>query len=114
MSRPGAEASSRRRIDVLVAIASSIGAPGYPPTVREIGKMIGLRSTNGVQAHLDVLLATGLIHCDHMPRSMRMTPAGESGYTTARFSSPRCGMGSPTSTIRSISSYGTSSVVNNR
>jgi repressor LexA len=35
---------------------------GYPPTVREIGREFGIRSTNGVQDHLRALVRKGYIN----------------------------------------------------
>lgn len=37
---------------------------GYPPTIREIGKAVGLRSSSTVHAHLERLEHTGRIRRD--------------------------------------------------
>ncbi|MDH4283253.1 MAG: repressor LexA, partial [Myxococcales bacterium] len=41
-----------RQKAVLEYISDSIHARGYPPTLREIGNHLGIRSTNGVNDHL--------------------------------------------------------------
>ena len=37
---------------------------GYPPSVREIGKAVGLTSTSTVHAHLSALVAKGYLQRD--------------------------------------------------
>ncbi|MCX7995239.1 MAG: hypothetical protein N3A65_05670, partial [candidate division WOR-3 bacterium] len=34
---------------------------GYPPTIREIAKITGLKSTKGVKVHIDNLVKAGLL-----------------------------------------------------
>ena len=47
---------------------------GYPPSVREIGKAVGLKSTSTVQGHLDRLEKKGMIHRDSSrPRTLDLT-----------------------------------------
>src|SRR6202012_1711163 len=44
---------------------------GYPPTVRDIGKAVGLASPSTVHAHLDNLQKLGLVRRDpNKPRAM--------------------------------------------
>ncbi len=64
----GEEIDGRRRVlpterqqQVLDFIRSHTAAHGYPPTMREIGKHMGIRSTNGVNDHLRALERKGLI-----------------------------------------------------
>lgn len=45
----------------MAAIATSIRERGYPPTIREIGAAVGIKSTNGVNDHLDSLERKGMI-----------------------------------------------------
>lgn len=46
---------------------------GYPPTIREIGDAVRLRSTATVSARLDQLEGEGRIRRDqHIPRSVRV------------------------------------------
>jgi len=50
-----------RQQEVLKGIHEIIGETGYPPTVREIGERLGLRSTCTVQRHLEALERKGYI-----------------------------------------------------
>lgn len=53
-------------------------ADGVPPTVREIGAAVGLRSTSSVQANLDALEEKGYISRDPMhKRSIRLSACAE-------------------------------------
>lgn len=55
------EKLTKRQEDSLNFIKSYIVAHGYPPTVREIAKSIGVSSPATVQAHLDCLANKGYI-----------------------------------------------------
>lgn len=50
-----------RQAAIMEAIAKSIRERGYPPTIREIGAAVGIKSTNGVNDHLDSLERKGMI-----------------------------------------------------
>jgi repressor LexA len=66
----------RQRL-VLQAIADSLRTSGYPPTIRELGVTLGIRSTNGVNDHLKALERKGLIERDLVKsRAMSVTAAG--------------------------------------
>ena len=61
--------TQRRIYDFLVERS----ADGIPPSVREIGTAVGLRSTSSVQANLDALEEKGYITRDPMlKRSIRI------------------------------------------
>lgn len=47
--------------EVLEYIAELVRTRGYPPTLDELGKRFGIRSTNGVRAHLRALERKGYI-----------------------------------------------------
>ncbi|MCE5216797.1 transcriptional repressor LexA [bacterium] len=55
--------SSRRR-EILDFIVATTRQRGYPPTVREIGEAVGLKSSSTVHFHLNVLQKMGLIERD--------------------------------------------------
>lgn len=55
--RPITAAQSR----VLDVIRASLQEKGRPPTLREIGTVVGIKSTNGVNDHLRALVRKGLI-----------------------------------------------------
>jgi repressor LexA len=61
---------------VLKYIESSISQRGYPPTLREIGNFMGIRSTNGVNDHLRALERKGYLAREDMKsRALRPTRA---------------------------------------
>ncbi len=47
--------------DILLYIGTFRNENGYPPTVREIGEAVGLRSASSVQMHLTQMEAAGII-----------------------------------------------------
>src|ERR1700678_1241759 len=63
---------------VLDFIRQSISDRGYPPTLREIGARMGIRSTNGVNDHLRALERKGYLTREDMKsRALRpVTPNG--------------------------------------
>ena len=72
---------------VLQYIESSIADRGYPPTLREIGNFMGIRSTNGVNDHLRALERKGyLLREDMKSRALRPTRgSGPVGATLADY-----------------------------
>src|SRR5689334_3316679 len=72
-----------RQQQVLHYIRQSIHERGYPPTLREIGAHMGIRSTNGVNDHLRALERKGYLTREDMksralrPRDLDVQP-GES------------------------------------
>lgn len=55
-----------RQEQVLAFIRDSIVERGYPPTLREIGAHMGIRSTNGVNDHLRALERKGYLSREDM------------------------------------------------
>jgi len=53
-----------RQLEVLRFIAREIEERGYPPTIREIGEALDIRSTNGVNDHLKALERKGFLSRD--------------------------------------------------
>src|SRR4029077_11464227 len=63
-----------RQQQVLHYIRQSITERGYPPTLREIGAHMGIRSTNGVNDHLRALERKGYLTREDMKsRALRPT-----------------------------------------
>jgi repressor LexA len=60
---------------VLDFIRQSISDRGYPPTLREIGARMGIRSTNGVNDHLRALERKGYLTREDM-KSRALRPTG--------------------------------------
>lgn len=50
-----------RQARILTAITRHIAEHGYPPSVREIGDIVGLTSTSSVHWHLKALEAKGYL-----------------------------------------------------
>ncbi|MGI6690441.1 MAG: transcriptional repressor LexA [Clostridiales bacterium] len=58
---------------ILEYIKKQVADKGYPPSVREIGEAVGLKSTSTVHGHLKRLESKGLIKRDAMkPRAMEL------------------------------------------
>ncbi len=55
---------SKRQEDILTFIKDEVKKKGYPPSVREIGKAVGLASSSTVHGHLERLESKGLIRRD--------------------------------------------------
>ncbi len=72
-----------RQKEVLAFIQESISGRGYPPTLREIGERMGIRSTNGVNDHLKALEKKGyLAREDLKSRALRpLHPRGRASAT---------------------------------
>jgi repressor LexA len=71
---------------VLDFIRQSIADRGYPPTLREIGARMGIRSTNGVNDHLRALERKGYLTREDMKsRALRPTaqPGDRTGHVTS-------------------------------
>jgi repressor LexA len=58
------DALTDRQLEVLRFIGRQIEEQGYPPTIREIGEALDIRSTNGVNDHLKALERKGFLTRD--------------------------------------------------
>jgi repressor LexA len=66
---------AERKRKIMDVIAATIRARGYPPSVREIAKAVGLASTSAVHHHLQVLEREGLLERGAaQSRAIRLTP----------------------------------------
>ncbi len=85
VSRPGARSRGRglsvRQRTILEAIQRSIAEHGYPPSMREIGDLVGLASLSSVTHQLSQLEKLGYLRRDpKRPRAMEvLTPLRLSG-----------------------------------
>src|SRR5205814_2731522 len=67
-----------RQRAVLEFISQSIERRGYPPTLREIGEYMGIRSTNGVNDHLRALERKGYLRREDMKsRALRVVDVND-------------------------------------
>jgi repressor LexA len=81
------EPLSPRQRAVLEFIISTVEGRGVPPSYREIGDALGIRSTNGVSEHLQALKRKGYI--DHVgeagsARSLRVLPSAKGSFDDDR------------------------------
>jgi repressor LexA len=78
-----------RQQQVLHYIRQSIHERGYPPTLREIGAHMGIRSTNGVNDHLRALERKGYLTREDMksralrPLDLDLDPSERNGEAAA-------------------------------
>ncbi len=74
-----------RQKQVLEFIGRSIERRGYPPTLREIGEHMGIRSTNGVNDHLKALEKKGYLEREDLKsRALRPVDPSGGGATAVR------------------------------
>lgn len=69
-----------RQVEVLRTIKRATLAKGYPPTLREVGAILAIASTNGVNDHLKRLRAKGLLEEPTdvaQSRGLRLTAKGD-------------------------------------
>ena len=94
---------------IMEFITSQIKENGYPPSVREICKAVGLKSTSTVHGHLKRLEKQGLLKRDSMkPRAMAVTQKNQDTDKNLVRMIPLLGpvaAGSPILAEESISEY---------
>jgi repressor LexA len=75
---------TRRQQEVVEAIRSFTDRHGYPPTVRDIGKSVGLNSSSTVHVHLANLEKLGLLRRDPTkPRAIELLDRATRGVKAA-------------------------------
>lgn len=73
--RPGSDGLTDRQRDIVDCISRSVADRGYPPSMREIGKAVGLSSTSSVAHQLLALERKGELRRDpHRPRAYCVPP----------------------------------------
>jgi repressor LexA len=74
MFAEGGQMVTERQRAILDYLRAFVDEHGYPPTVREIGEAVGLRSPSTVHAHLAQLERAGLLRRDPTkPRAIELT-----------------------------------------
>ena len=63
---------TKRQHTVLEAIKSWIHDRGYPPTIRELGQQLGIKSLRGVTTHLDAIAKKGFLTRESRARGIRL------------------------------------------
>ena len=61
-----------RQETVLSTIRTWIRERGYPPTIRELGKLLGIKSLRGVTTHLDAIAKKGFLKREPRARSISL------------------------------------------
>lgn len=64
-----------KREEILEKIVAYIQEHGYPPSVREIGELVNLKSTSTVHSHLTQMFRDGMLETDAefgTPRAIRV------------------------------------------
>lgn len=95
-----------RQREVLEAIREFQVRKGYPPSIRELGKILGISSLRGVTIHLDAIQKKGWLERESTSRSIRLLTAQDS--TGARVSVPLLGSiaaGLPLLAVENVESY---------
>ncbi|WP_235734903.1 transcriptional repressor LexA [Nocardioides alcanivorans] len=70
---PDASGLTQRQTRILEAIRDAIEQRGYPPSMREIGEIVGLTSSSSVAHQLKVLESKGFLKRDpHRPRAIEV------------------------------------------
>jgi repressor LexA len=76
--QPVTQPPTDRQRTILDVIRRFTADRGYPPSVREIGELVGLSSSSTIHAHLVALERRGLISRDpSKPRAMRSSGQGQ-------------------------------------
>lgn len=76
---------SQRQRQIIQCIIQHTEAHGYPPTVREIGEAVNLRSSSTVHAHLRTLEDAGLIRRDAvLTRAIRVVAGNLESFKPKR------------------------------
>ena len=74
---------TKRQQEIFDFIKKYSAKYGYPPTVRDIGKAVGLASSSTVHAHLANLEKAGLLRRDpSKPRAIELLDRATSGVRT--------------------------------
>ena len=63
---------TKRQTTVLDTIRAMIRQRGYPPTIRELGKQLGIKSLRGVTTHLDAIAKKGFLKRESRARSISL------------------------------------------
>ena len=64
---------TKRQQTVLETIRAWIRERGYSPTIRELGKLLGIKSLRGVTTHLDAIAKKGFLKRESRARSISLS-----------------------------------------
>lgn len=104
----GKRLTARQR-EVLDAIRNYIAEKGFVPSIRELGRILGISSLRGVTIHLDALEKKGWIHRESTSRSIQvLAPIQEDAASAPSHSIPLLGTiaaGIPLLAIENVETY---------
>lgn len=85
----GADGLTERQRRILEEIKQAVETRGYPPSVREIGEVVGLTSPSSVNYQLKVLERKGYLRRDpHRPRALEVLSPGDLDATDSGDAQP--------------------------
>ena len=73
---------TKRQRQILNFITKEVEKKGYPPSIREIGKRMGISSLRGVTIHLDALEKKGYIKRNSSARSIKILNSNKETITS--------------------------------
>ncbi|MFF7359142.1 transcriptional repressor LexA [Streptomyces filipinensis] len=77
----GPDGLTTRQTAIVAFIESTVTRQGYPPSMREIGEAVRLKSTSSVAHQLMALERKGVLYRDpHRPRAYRVRPHRHNGW----------------------------------
>ncbi|WP_330342674.1 transcriptional repressor LexA [Streptomyces sp. NBC_00557] len=77
----GPDGLTARQMAIVRFIESTVARQGYPPSMREIGEAVRLKSTSSVAHQLLALERKGVLYRDpHRPRAYRVRPHRDTGF----------------------------------
>ncbi|MFC7915422.1 transcriptional repressor LexA [Streptomyces sp. NPDC057386] len=80
----GPDGLTTRQADIVTFIERTVARQGYPPSMREIGAAVHLKSTSSVAHQLMALERKGILYRDpHRPRAYRVRPHRDTGFDQA-------------------------------
>ena len=98
-----------RQREVLDTVKTFCDENGYPPSIRELGRMLGISSLRGVTIHLDALEKKGYIERERTSRSIRiLSQKTHTSSKKAALSIPLLGSiaaGTPLLAVENVESY---------
>lgn len=97
---------TERQREVIDAIREYQARKGYPPSIRELGKALGISSLRGVTIHLDAIEKKGYLERESTSRSIRLLDG--SGSAGVQVSVPLLGSiaaGLPLLAVENVESY---------
>ena len=104
-----AKTLTARQREVLEAIRTYCSKNGYPPSIRELGRLLDISSLRGVTIHLDALERKGFIQRERTSRSIRiLSQATGSPSNTHSPTIPLLGSiaaGAPLLAVENVESY---------